>query len=206
MVAVNRLHRAEELQGETAHFDLLQVLAERLTLLEAEVSRLRTSLATLEALERYRDMVPLAETGGELALHRTCVIEALDFIQAGAGFHHLEYSPSGIPYRWTGPGPSSHLTLWLDRSRPIIVRISMHAFGAAGEDAPILIDVDNKTFTAEREAGSSVIVAGPVQPRTAPGPTHLVIHAPQMFSPSQAGGTDVRMLGVALSRIELLPA
>jgi hypothetical protein len=206
MVAVNQLQRAEEMQGGAPGFDSIQVVMDRLALLEAEVGRLRNALAILQDLERYRDALPLTAAGDGVALHSACVLDALDFVQAGAGFHQLEYSPSGLPYRWTGPGPSAHLTFWLDRTRPILVRIAVHSFGATGEETPIQIDVDGEPFLAPREPGMLGLLAGPVPPRDTPGPTHVTIHAPQVFSPARAGGSDTRLLGLALSRIELLPA
>jgi hypothetical protein len=179
----------------------------RLESLEREVARLRASLATLEDIERYRDTL-LRRHGvvEQSSLSRSCQLAAREFVELGSGFHFLEYSEGEDAYRWTGPQSEARLTFWLDRTGPILVRIGIRAFGAGSAETPVLVEVDGESFTAAYDASLRALVVGPVPPRPHAGPTEVVIHSPVMFCPAQSGQGDSRLLGMAINRIELLPA
>lgn len=179
----------------------------RLDSLEREVVRLRARLATLEDVERYRDTLLRRHGGAEQSsLSPSCHLAAREFVEVGSGFHFLECSEGEDAYRWTGPQSEARLTFWLDRSQPILVRIGVCAFGAGSAETPVLVEVDGNGYTADFDESLGALVVGPVPPRSHAGPTEVMIHSPVMFRPAQSGGGDDRLLGLAINRIDLLPA
>lgn len=184
----------------------IAALERRVRVLEQELTALRAAVASLQDLERCRDLLLNRYGAVEMpALSRSCQVQAQEFIDHGSGFHGLEYGDQHAAYRWTGPEKAARLTFWLDRSQPVLVRVGISSFGANAPDAPVTLEVDGVPYTATYDAGGQCLVAGPVAPATHAGPTELVIHTPAMFSPADQGQSDTRVLGLAVNRIELIP-
>ena len=180
-------------------------LEQRILLLEKELAGLQQKVADLCSIERYRDVMAQRHQGLEpVTLSRMAAIEARDFLEAGTGFHFLEYGSRGVAYRWIGPGPTASVTFWVDRSGPSEIRVHVQSFGVSSPQAPVTIMVDGVPHGARLDEGGVVLLVGPVPPREVPGPTEVTIVAPAMFSPAEAGeGGDARELGMAISRIEI---
>ncbi|SDB74884.1 hypothetical protein SAMN02927895_05587 [Belnapia rosea] len=182
-------------------------LALRLATLEREVARLQSQMAMLMDLERLRDGI-LAQ-GGEVVdspLSPVALLQASEFIEAGSGFHFLEYGEDGTPYRWTGPDPEARLVFWVDRSRLLRLQVRVRSFGAGGPERPVVVTIDGQPYPARLVPQASALVAGPLPVLNAIRPTEVVLRSPVMFSPAQDGGSDERLLGMAISHIELVPA
>jgi hypothetical protein len=178
----------------------------RIRVLEESLANLRAAVSVLESLERHRDT--LLSRFGEVqapALSSSCHVSAREFIEYGIGFHGLEYGGQNAAYRWTGPSHESRLMFWLDRRAPIEVRIGISSFGATPKDSPVSVEVDGVAYAATFDPDAECLVAGPVPPAQHVGPTEVVIHSPRMFSPSNGGEGDTRILGLAINRIEVAP-
>jgi hypothetical protein len=131
-------------------------------------------------------------------------LAAREFVEAGSGFHSLEYGDSDVAFRWTGPESSTRLIFWVDRSRPIQVRIGVLSLGASAPGTPVLVEVDGVDHVAAYDAAGKALVVAPVAPRPQLGPTVVVIHSPAMAFPHSADG-DRRLVGIAVSRVDLTP-
>ncbi len=178
----------------------------RIRVLEESLGNLRVAVNVLESLERHRDT--LLARFGEVqapALSSSCHVSARDFIDYGSGFHALEYGTQNGPHRWTGPSHEARLLFWLDRKAPVEVRIGISSFGTTPPDTSISVEVDGIVHAATYDPTGECLVVGPVPPAQHAGPTEVVIHSPRMFSPSNNGEGDSRILGLAVNRIEVTP-
>ncbi len=198
--------RARQTVNAEADNKVLEDALRRIRVLEESLLNLRTAVSVLEGLERHRDT--LLSRFGEVqapALSSSCRVSARDFIDYGTGFHDLEYGGQNAAYRWTGPSHESRLLFWLNRSASVEVRIGISSFGTNPQDAPVSVEVDGTTYAAIYDPTGECLVVGPVPPAQHAGPTEVVIHSPRMFSPSNNGESDNRILGLAVNRIEVIP-
>lgn len=179
----------------------------RLATLEREMARLQSQVTLLMDVERLRDGI-IAGGGQveEVVLSPIALLQAGEFLEAGSGFHFLEYGEDGTPYRWTGPEPEARLVFWVSRARPLRLQVRVRSFGAGGAERPVVVTIDGQPYPAKLIPQASALIVGPLPTIQSVRPTEIVLRSPVMFSPAQTGGSDERVLGMAISHIELVPA
>ena len=182
-------------------------LEQRLAAIEAMVRKLQTRLDALQLFEEHRQAVleryPLAMNE---RLAERVTVSAPGLIDCGNGFHGLEYAGDGRPFRWTGPGAWSRLTVWVDRTRPLRLSLTLVSLGRNAPDQPLEILVDGVPHVLTAADSPLSLVAGPIPARAKPGPTELALLSPQLFSPQAEGHADGRTLGLAVHELSLFPA
>jgi hypothetical protein len=186
--------------------DESKALRSRIAVLEQEVARLRLAVDMIETLERYRDSILQRHPDSKaLELARSVVLEAREFITNAAGFHYLEFAEDGTAFRWTGPEHQSRLIFWIDRSRPLRLKLETYSLGRVREGSRMFVEVDRQRLSATVKLNERMLTFGPIVGREAPGPTEVVIESPVVFCPAQDGSPDTRHLGIAITRVELSP-
>ncbi len=186
----------------------VDALRTELRALSAEVCDLRAQVTVLCELERFRDVILDRYVSHAAVFPSRRRLDARDFVDGVDGFHQLEYDSGGIAYRWTGPGHFTRVRFHVDRSVPVKILLTLASLGRHTEQNRITVDVDGTVYPMRRIGGEGVVLAaGPVAPRTDVTPTDLFFHVPATFSPATSGNiNDVRVIGVAVTRIEVLPA
>lgn len=179
-------------------------LSTRVATLTAEIGSLRQQRQTISTFERLRGALrshyetPLCKPPSISRL------DAPDFSEAAEGIHFLEYTPSGVGFHWTGPDQVTRFTMFVDRSVPVMVRLSLFLTGRLSDTDVLTADIDGVVYPFSRTGRKGVLVAGPVAPRAGERKTDILLHVPVMFSPDSGSG-DTRWLGVAITSIALEP-
>ncbi len=180
-------------------------LSTRVAGMTAEIASLRQQRQTISPFERLRGAwrshygTPLCRPPS------TTRLDAPDFMEAAEGIHFLEYEPSGIAFHWTGPGHASRFTVFVDRSVPVMVHLSLFMAGRLSDSDTMTAAIDGVSYPFSQSGRHGTLVAGPVAPRADEGKTDILLHVPVMFSPDDGSG-DSRRLGVAITSIALEPA
>lgn len=86
--------------------------------LKVALSNLDHRLKYVEAQQKMRDVL-LPDLKSIYQGRREINISCDSPLTAAQGFYEIEYSDAGKSYRWTGPKPSFHFDLHLDRTIPI---------------------------------------------------------------------------------------
>ena len=122
-----------------------------------------------------------------------------------AGFYDLEYTADGIPFRWTGPQRSFSFSVYVDRTKPISIRLEALAMIDMRRQGNICLHVDGTTlpFALEWEdtcyVGEAVLPAAPL--RTV---TRLTFALPTTLRVPDST-TDLRELGLGFSKLIIRP-
>lgn len=184
----------------------LDALAQELARQQALLDELAEQLRVLRAQRVLRDvLLPQAQVSYKgLSVAR---IEAGMPLDTRRGFYSLEYDEHGQPFRWTGPAPSFHFDMHLDRTAPLRFRLvlaagmgeALNEIRAFCDGAELPLDLQESTRTAEF---SAVLL-----PRESLGLTRLSFMPYEMFQPKSPGGetTDHRLLGVVFRELTLMP-
>lgn len=179
--------------------------------LRAELAELRARMDAYERILQIRDAAgPAARPQPEAPAASTSFIPlpahfdiaADQLLPAQDGFYQLEWGPEG-PFRWTGPAPEVHFEAWIDRSQPLVATVHIFHFGIPANAKDLTIEVDGAAYGFKRQGESKILRSDPIAPRPGSGSTRLTLRIPHVHSPSARGGTDKRMLGVALQRLRL---
>jgi len=122
------------------------------------------------------------------------------------GFHELEHTPKGSPFRWTGPGSESRFTLWTKRARPVLLTFHIISLGNNGP-ADLTVEVDGDIYPLREVDGvQATFVAGPLRATSGDEPTIVTLRVLRLWRPSEGGAKDTRALGIALAWIRAEPA
>jgi hypothetical protein len=173
--------------------------------LTGEVASLRQRLETISTFERLHDVVLSRYPTHPYSPPSSSRLEARDFMESTEGIYFLEYTHSGVAFRWTGPGHFTRFTFFVDRSVPVRVRLNLFSLGRISNNDPLSADIDGITYLFTQTDKTDQFVAGPVPPRTGERRTDVILHVPVLFSPEDKSG-DSRQLGVAVTSITLEPA
>ena len=193
------------LDGMVADVEQLTELSTRVARLTAEIGSLRRQRQTASAFERFRGALLSHYATPPCTPPATCRLEAQNFTEAAEGIYFLEFAPSGTGFHWTGPDPVSRFTLFVDRSVPVQVRLSLFSRGRLSERDTMTAEIDGMSYPLAQTGQSGEFVAGPVPPRAGERHTEIALEVPVLFSPD-AGSGDSRRLGVAITAIALEPA
>ena len=140
---------------------------------------------------------------GEGPLPRVARIDARQIENGTAGFFPMEVGRDGHSYRWTGPGRTFALTVRVDRSQPLLVRLCLVRFVDRPSQTPMTLAVDGVVRDLELNGEADGIIAHVTIPaRSSEGPTTLLFAVSAVVSP---GDADRRLLGVAFRYLAVEP-
>ena len=186
-----------------------QSLEEFSSLIEAEVLALEKSLmqlhAKVEALQlmiETPDCMSLAinGVGSNVCLPIECIVTMTGLPPYISNLYPCEFTPSNIPYRWTGPDKETTFFVWIDRSeeRTLTIEILSAIQSNVLDDLAVLIDGQVIPYKRLPE-GILVRLNGR---KGRPGLTEICLVVSQNYTPREVSGTaDNRPLGLALSRL-----
>jgi hypothetical protein len=155
------------------------------------------------SVEAHKQAQPSVSNGSD-ELHRQnreeTLVTAKALSEGSEGFHTLEYSAKGSAFRWTGPGPESRFTLWINRTRPVVLTFRIISLGD-NRPADLTVEVDGEIYPLrEGNRSRATFAAGPLKARSGNGPTKATLRVSHLVRPSE-GADDKRTLGVALAWI-----
>jgi hypothetical protein len=132
-------------------------------------------------------------------------LDASQLLDSSDGFHGLEYSREGVPYRWTGPDREFSFSVFVSRTAPIeIVLRAIRLMQPELQSEPVLI-ADGEPVTLKFVQEGAEWVTRTVLPvRTDLAATHLTFVLAAVGSPP--GNDDKRTLGIAFHALEIRPA
>ena len=173
--------------------------------LSHELASLRQRVETISTFERLRDVVLSQHTTQPYRAPSSSRIEARDFMELTDGLYFLEYAPSGVAYRWTGPGHFTRFRFNVDRSVPVRVQLNLFSLGKISSADVLTADIDGVVYPFRQTSNIDELVTDPVPPRPGERQTDVLLHVPVLFTP-EGGSGDTRRLGVAVTGIVLEPA
>jgi len=132
------------------------------------------------------------------------VFDAATALPEAAQFHAPEQGPEGA-FRWTGPGAEAALTILVDRRYPLRAWLELADFGHPANGDALSLFVDGDLYPLLRRGPGKNLIAGPILPRDADGPTHLIIRVPYLHSPPPTGHEARPLRGIAIKRFSLTP-
>jgi hypothetical protein len=123
------------------------------------------------------------------------------------GFHYVERMQGDVCFRWIGPAPKARVYLPKIRMPLELTLVVASSYkGVQPEAARVAFNDGPWTpVTAERVEGSTVLRCRPPSGPSRDGLVHFVdIDCGATFRPADDGASDVRKIGLALSRIEMV--
>lgn len=197
----------ERLRGLQARrgTELVSSLINEIGELHREISRQGRELAALAEYQRARDRwlaLEVAETRRR-SFPRTVTIEADHALNGRDGFHGIEYSAKGVPFRWTGPSAEFTFNVFVDRTQG--ARLELNFINCMNFDLQkdLVVAIDGETVAVEitpNGLGFDVVAA---VPRSAESRATLISVFVHVMIPNQ-GGDDSRLLGLAFTRLSVV--
>jgi hypothetical protein len=141
-----------------------QVLVREIADLRLQVQSLSAAIA---ALASYQEIAPLLQgpDTSSLQLPRRVHLDASQHLHMLDGFYALEYTESGMAYRWTGPRPRFRFSVWIDRQSLVDVALSVIFCGNPGNVLNTRLFVDDVMYLARFDGDRNVFHVEGVRPR-----------------------------------------
>jgi hypothetical protein len=131
-------------------------------------------------------------------------LDAAQLLNPGDGFHNLEYSLSGVPYRWTGPSQEFSFNVFVSRARPVEMALRATRLMDPKLQSDVVLLADGEPMSLKFVEEGDKWVARTVLPiRTDLGATHLTFVLASVGSPPNSA--DTRILGIAFHDLEIRP-
>ncbi|MFC6689690.1 hypothetical protein [Jhaorihella thermophila] len=192
----------EEFSGLSGS-DLVARLTEVLARQSQQVERLAATVRLLDAFEQQRDILLQAEgpvAGKAWPLARSAEIRATDYLPPAAGFHALQFTAGGTPYRWCGPEGTLQFAVHVDRTQGARLRLEMR-FAVEPENFRHVELLDGRQPVPVEIAASGesrAVVTATLPPREDEGGTYLTFRFPRVRRLSE---TDERLAVGAFVRL-----
>ncbi len=184
----------EEFSGLSGS-DLVARLTEILARQSQQIERLAATVRLLDAFEQQRDILLQAEgpvAGKAWPLARSAEIRATDYLPPAAGFHALQFTAGGTPYRWCGPEGTLQFAVHVDRTQGARLRLEMR-FAVEPENFRHVELLDGRQPVPVKIAASGenrAVVTATLPPREDEGGTYLTFRFPKVRRLSE---TDERL-------------
>ncbi len=183
-----------QLQG-ASELESVSWLIRRVAQLEARVNALTL---TLGRWETNREPPPTEPERHVVEMDENVVQE---------GFHYVERIQGDVCFRWIGPAPKARVYLPKIRLPLELTLVAPAAYrGVQFEAARVAFNDGAWTpVIVERAEGSAALRCRPESGPSRDGLLHFVdIDCGATFRPADEGASDVRKIGLALSRIEMV--
>jgi len=188
---------------------LLKSIAAELLRLNNTCLSLVARMHAFEITQTINDQIASSmEARTFAALPPSVVVEAAFSLAAEAGFHHLEYDPQGVPFRWTGPEPVFFVEVLVDRKAPAIVRMRYSQIYSLEGGYAVQCFVDGEEIeTSLVEVDGEYEVHGLLPARDLVGGTVVSFVSPSVATPALiAQSQDGRQVGLAFRWLRIDPA
>jgi hypothetical protein len=176
-------------------------------LLLREIADLRLQVQTLStaiaALTSYQEIAPLLQPPAEqstLILPRRAHLDASQHLQVLDGFYALEYTQSGVPYRWTGPQLRFRFGVWIDRSEPVDVTLSVIFCGNPGNVLNTHLFIDEVRYPVRFDEMQNLFIVEGILPRSFRGLSLFEFELAGHFEDKDS--SELRDLGVPFRSFE----
>jgi len=186
-----------------------QSLEEFSSLIEVEVLALEKSLMQLHAkVEALQLMIETPDcmsqivngVAPDVCLPIECTVTMTGLPPYISNLYPCEFTPSNIPYRWTGPDKETTFFVWIDRSeeRNLTIEILSAIQSNVLDDLVVSIDGQKTSYVRLPEG----ILVRLTEREGRPSLTEICLVVLQNYTPREVSGTDDnRPLGLALSRL-----
>lgn len=184
---------------------LLMSLVEELVLLQESHRDLQARITAMEVFQGIGDRVLTDSTKVRFDLPTAVTIDGAFSLSSKNGFYGVEYDHTGGPYRWTGPDPTFHFEVMVDRKQKLDLRLRYSQLFVHLPDTSVRcfvdgIEVEGKTIVVDREFELRALIPE----REKFGATVLTFVCPGVQSPMEAGmSDDMRKLGLAFRWLKL---
>jgi hypothetical protein len=189
----------EELRG-ASEAESVSLLIKRVARLEARFNALSRVFHRLEAkLDSQGAPTPPAEQGGKVILMDEDVVQI--------GFYPAERTESGVSFRWLGPEPIARVHLPKIK-HPLKLTLAVAAVYSGIRIEAVRVALNDGEWASVEVARADGWTT--LRCRPEPGPNrdglvdHIDIDCGATFCPAEQGGSDLRQIGIALSRIEMV--
>jgi hypothetical protein len=190
-------------QGGFALGELISLICQRISTLETNANRLLANIEVLDAIKRLRADLdvdfssPMNENSPILYPSR---ISADMLIDAADGFYPLEWTPNGLPYRWTGPKREFRFAFRVNRSLDASFQLTCIAVhGGVGPES-VTARVDGRFVqTSVRHVPEGFQILGPIEKKPSSRSVEIVFEMPTM---SIASESDSRLIGLAFTALD----
>jgi hypothetical protein len=192
-------------------------LVRHLTQLTFELDRLKQTQKTILAAIRARDILVHEDGRTEIVVPAgTIDLDPRDALDASENLHDIEWAGT-VAFRWTGPGHTTVVRAWVDRTLPIVFELKLHDHGDDRNRGQVGLTVDGFPV-AFRDAGEGTLRSDPFPLVAASLLTEVGIHVPWLLNgdaadavPSGKSRTrrgkgaspaaDTRVRGIAIARM-----
>lgn len=169
---------------------------------EQSLMQLHTKVEALQLMVETPDCMSqiINGVGSDVCLPTECIVTMTGLPPFIRNLYPCEFTPSNIPYRWTGPDKETTFFVWIDRSeeRTLTIEILSAIQSNVLDDLAVLIDGQVIPYKRLPE-GILVRLNGR---KGRPGLTEICLVVSQNYTPREVSGTaDNRPLGLALSRL-----
>jgi hypothetical protein len=182
--------------------DLAKGLTEEIEFLYRELALLRREVLALADYQSGRGLDLVVPEAPTATLPDSVVVGAEQMLRLHDGFHPLEHSPDGIPFRWTGPSVQFSFSVFIDRNAATELRLQALSVIDFELQKSLTLVVDGEIVPVEvMRQGGGLEIAAILPPRYRQGVTSLVFVLPAVLVPR--GGNDTRPLGIAFTRLSV---
>ena len=169
---------------------------------EQSLMQLHTKVEALQLMVETPDCMSqiINGVGSDVCLPTECTVTMTGLPPFIRNLYPCEFTPSNIPYRWTGPDKETTFFVWIDRSeeRTLTIEILSAIQPNVLDDLVVLIDSQKIPYV--RLPQGILVRLNERQGR--PGLTEICLIVSQNYTPIEVSDTaDDRPLGLALSRL-----
>ena len=186
--------------------ELILSLVEEIVNLNIRTELALRQIQALKSFESLKDHLITVDAAKTADPRPTALkLDASQLFNPKDGFHNLEYSPTGVPYRWTGPTREFSFNVFVGRTQPVALALRATKLMEPELQSELVLIADGEPMNLTFEREDDAWVARAVLPaRTDLGATHLVFVSASVASPPDSA--DARTLGIAFSELDVRPA
>ena len=185
--------------------ELILSLIEEIANLNIRLEQALRQIQALRSFESLQDHL-IAIDPPRTADPRPAVVklDASQLLNPSDGFHNLEYSLSGVPYRWTGPSREFSFNLFVSRAHPVEMVLRATRLMEPQLQSEVVLIADGEPMNVKFVQDGDKWAARTVLPaRKDLGATNLTFVLATVGSPPNS--TDTRTLGIAFHDLEIRP-
>lgn len=183
--------------GPSGLTEIVLALFEKTARLEAELLELRSEAFAVSGIHLLEEFL-VAETPESCNPPKRLSLVASEKWDADDGFHFLEWTEEGLPYRWVGPSRFFRFSAELDRTEEVGARLAIVAHIPDLSLKDIICRVDGARTPIRADQSTLEVVV----PRSRHNRVVLDYEVPLV---SPAAPPDERMLSVAVNSLLLAP-
>jgi hypothetical protein len=169
---------------------------------EQSLMQLHTKVEALQLMVETPDCMSqiINGVGSDVCLPTECIVTMTGLPPYIRNLYPCEFTPSNIPYRWTGPDKETTFFLWIDRSEERALTLEILSAIQPNVLDDLVISIDGQKTTYERLPEGIFVRLTEREGRSSL--TEICLTVLQNYTPREVSGTnDNRPLGLALSRL-----